>query len=140
MKQKLIAIGILVLLLCTTVPMVATAANNRKPIVEKVYYMTEGWTIQKSVGEIKFNPATGAYSVNCHGLDPNKQYALGVTDGPKDSFTQYRNIAPHDPAVDPWLHPNVHGNLKFDGIDPYLPTILRALEQGGFFIITPGVT
>jgi hypothetical protein len=140
MKRKLIVIGILVLFLCATVPMAASAANDRKPIVEKVYYMTMGdpnWNVHKSVGEIKFNPATGAYSVVCHKLDPNVQYVVGVTDGPKGEITEYLWIAPHNPG-DTLLYSDAHGNLKVTGVDPYPPTVLLKLEQGGIFIITPG--
>jgi hypothetical protein len=131
---KPISIGRLMVLLGVPAPRVVIGRN---PLVGKIYYLTPEWKVKNVVGEIRFNRSTGAFSGSCSKLDEFIPYAIGYTDAPNGKFTQFTYLVPHDPASSPGVRPNRTGDLKFSGIDPYPPTLLSAVEQGGFFIVTP---
>lgn len=87
MKLKIIAIGIVLLLVCTALPMVATAAPVRpltKTVQDKVY-MVE-WSMDDTLyhlgaptGKVTVNIYARTCNIACSNLVPNAQYYLGIS-------------------------------------------------------------
>jgi hypothetical protein len=138
MKVRLLTIGILVLLLCATVPMAASAGGSTKikNTPDDLYFLDTrpNWVLGGVVGKITFNTTTGNFDVHCTGLDPNKQYIIGVT----AFYHGYALIYPATTGL-PYAVPNNGGvlNLKGSCGPDTASTVAYWLSQGSIFIITP---
>ncbi len=136
MKLKLLAIGMLALLLCTVLPMsVATAAPVKTTITVPVYVLTYEFgggnaLVGPVVGKITYDVTTRDYALTVSKLQPAVSYELGITtSGPPDAGSPVELV-----FLDPT---NAHGRLhETETIDSYYTdSIAAALGNGGVFVV-----
>ncbi len=138
MKLKLLAFGMLVLLLCTVLPMsVATAAPAKTTITVPVYVLTYAFgsgeaLVGPVVGKITYDVTTPHnYALTISKLQPNTAYELGITDSPPPGLV--------DGTVQLLLldATNANGRLHQTGtMDDFdSAAIANGLTDGGVFIL-----
>ncbi len=79
MKLKIVTIGILVLVLCATVPMAATAVPYKPPqkiFTLKVYLFNNGVMSSNTVGKLTVDKTQNVWSLDCRNVPPGEHSVL----------------------------------------------------------------
>ncbi len=127
MKGKLIAIIVLALLLCATVPMAATAAPTKTTITVPVYLATLDntlvvWSVSdRAIGKISLDVVSGNYELTARKVTPGYH-----------TLNTVRDLSPSATDIQSGLLADAHGTITASGTfdQDTVNLIIQKLQQG----------